>query len=442
MGTKQRAALIFAVVFALCLAFPGGVFAEAPDVLSLFRFDFGVQEEYTDNVDFRAADKRDDWLTRVYAGVRLSTELAPDRAPGQVAQAPMGRDRSGINLDYRLTYNHYAKDTYDYYIGHEGRLDAWTTIGRRVVLRLRDSLLRSDEPLELQSREGAPAGDYLPGSQRIRGKYIRNVLEPSMEYQFARESLFSFAYRNNYYENKSDLFEDSQEHALTPRLDLWFNIRHGISLEYVYSWGDFDRSPDFVGHIGRARYNYRFSPRTSVFAEHLFVTRDFDDPGVDYDVHNPAVGIRHSFTPTTDGSLQVGYFWQKPEIGDKQEGVSVAADLNTRTRYTDFSLSLRGGFREDYFTALNAGLSKYYGAYGTIRHRLAQRFSVGIAGSVAQDEYPSDEKILRWEARGNATYQPLRWLFFTLEALHREDNPNRGPDIKENRAILRINLTI
>ena len=409
----------------------------------MLRFDFGVREDYTDNVDYRSSNKRDEWITRVYGGVRLSTELAPERAPGQVQQEPMGRDRYGINLNYRLGYNHYAKDTNDAYVSHEGRLDTWAAVGRRVVLRLKDYLLRSDEPLEPRSQEGAPPADFIQGSQRTRATYIRNVLEPSMEYQFGRENRFFLGYQHNYYHNQNEGFQDSQEHSLTPQLDYWFNIRHGISLQYSFARGNFERNPDVDGHTGRARYTYRFNPFTSIFGEYVFVRRDFENPGVDYEVQNPTVGISHAFSPATSGSVQVGYFWYDPERGEKLNGFSVHANLSTRTQFTDFFFGLRGGFREDYFTALNAGLSKYYGAYGSINHRLGQRFSVGFAGSVSQDQFPSDEKVLRWETRASATYQPLRWLSVTLEGLHREDDSNRNTFyIQENRAILQINLTI
>ena len=76
-----------------------------------------------------------------------------------------------------------------------------------------------------------------------------------------RKTGFPLTYRNNYYNNEDPQYEDSQEHLLTPRLDFWFNIRHGISLEYGFDRGNFERAPDVDGHLGRARYTYRFAPR-------------------------------------------------------------------------------------------------------------------------------------------------------------------------------------
>jgi hypothetical protein len=446
MGTKGGCAAEFAVILILCLAFPGWVYADSRNPLSLFQFDFGVQEEYTDNVDYRSSNKRDEWITGVYGAIRLSTELTPERAPGQLEEKPIDRDPYGINLRYKGSYNHYANDTYDNYFSHEGNLDTWATIGRAVVLRLKDSFLVSDEPLELNYQKGTLPEDFLRGSQKTRARYVRNVLEPSMEFQFGKESRFSLAYLNNYYENENPTYEDSQEHALTPRLELWFNIRHGISLEYSFDKGDFERSPEMIGHLGRGRYNYRFNPRTTIFGEYVFIRRDFDNPGIDYDVQNPSVGIAHAFSANTTGNLQIGYFWVNPQRGQKEDGLSGSATLSTRTQLTTFSISLQGGFREDYFTALNSGLSKYYGAYASIGHSLTKRFTVGLQGSVTRDEYPStvsNEKVWRWAAQGNATYRVLRWLSFTLEASHMEDDSNlEGSDIQENRAVLRINLTL
>lgn len=444
MGKKGKSGEKYFAFLVLFFTFPGWVYAESRNVLSLFQFDFGVQEEYTDNVNYSSINKRDDWITQVYGGIRISTELAPERTPGQLVEKPKARDRYGINLAYRGSYNYYANDTNDDYFSHEGNLDTWATIGKNVILRLKDYLLRSDEPLEVNYQRGAQPGDYLRGSQTTRAKYLRNVLEPSVEFQFGKESRFSLTYLNNYYNNENPIFEDSQEHALIPRLELWFNVRHGISLEYTFDKGDFDQSPDFNGHLARGRYNYRFNPHTTIFGEYIFVRRDFDNPGVDYDVQNPSVGIEHSFTANTKGSIQIGYFWVNPEQGEKTDGFSVNADLSTRTQYTTYSISIQGGFREDYFTALNSGVSKYYGAYGTISHNLTRRLTIGLLGSVTRDEYPdSDEEILRWEVGGNITYKPLRWLSFTLQASHREDDSDRaGSDIQENRAMLRINLTI
>ena len=440
---KRRNLNRIASLLILFLIIPLSAQAQMGDWLSKFRFDFGVQEDYTDNVDLRATNTREDWITKIYAGIGFSTLRPVDRAPGQLEQAPRERDPWGVDLNYVFGYNYYANNSYDDYASHEGRLDTWYTFDRRLTLRLGEYLIQSDEPRELQYAQGAPPGSFLPASQGGRSEYLRNVLEPSLEYRFGREDLLTLSYRNNYYENKNEAVEDSRENYLSPRVDYWFDIRNGMTLEYAYTKGEFDRSPDLEGHMGRARYTYRFDPLTSAFLDYVYLQRNFEDPGTDYDVQTPSIGIAHAFSPTTNGDLQIGWFWYNPKGKDSQNGPSIIANLNTRTQFTDYGISLRGGFREDFFSSTNLGPSKYYGGYGSVSHRLAERFTIGVRGFLERNEYAGDRKDWQWQVGANAAYQPLRWLGLSFEYYYREaDSTQDIDDYKENRVILRLNFTI
>jgi len=307
------------------LIFPGVALAGFGSFLSKFQPSLTLQEEYTDNVDLRPDNQREDWITTLYPGIRFSTTLPPEKAPGQVPQTPATRDPWGIDLNYRLGLVYYGRETYDDYISHEGRLDTWYTFGPSLTLRLRDYFIKSEEPRELQYDPASPG--YILGTQRERATYTRNVLEPSISYQFGRENFFNLNYRNNIYQTKSLQYEDSQEHYINPRLDYWFNIRNGITFEYALTLGDFERSPDLVGHLGRGRYTYRFNPRTSFFVDYVYIHRDFESPGIDYDVQNPSAGISHAFSPTLSGVFQAGYFLQNPEKGSSTDGFTLNATL-------------------------------------------------------------------------------------------------------------------
>jgi len=251
-------------------------------------------------------------------------------------------------------------------------------------------------------------------------------------------------YRNVYYDNKNDLrYQDSRENYLSPRIDYWFDTRNGMTLEYAYSGAEFERIPGYDGHMGRGRYTYRFDSRTSAFAEYLYLYRDFDNPGTDYDVQNPSIGIAHNFSPTTSGDIQIGYFWYNPRGEESKTGPSLTANLNTRTQFTTYALSLRGGFREEYFSSSNLGPSRYYGGYGSVNQRLAERFNVSAQGFVERNEYTNERKDWRWQVGANTSYQPLRWLVLSFEYFYREEDSNQDiNDYKENRLILRINLII
>jgi hypothetical protein len=229
------------------------------------------------------------------------------------------------------------------------------------------------------------------------------------------------------------------ENYINPRLTYWFNIRNGMTLDYGFTLGDFERSPDFVGHTVTGRYTYRFNPRTSVFGEYTYLLRDFEPPSNDYDVHRPSLGISHSFSPTLSGSAQAGYYWQNPERGSTTGGPFFNASLTQRAEKTTYTLLLQGGYTEDYFTSENLGFTKYYRGVGTISRRLLERMTVGFTGTLERAEYSSDRKDWTWGINGNVSYSLLKWLTLSLEGSHRDNNSNLDDfDYTEYRGIFRI----
>jgi hypothetical protein len=421
----------------LIIEIPSIVHADFEGFLSKFQPSIAVQEEYNSNIDLTPRNGREDYITTVYPGLRFSTS---PRSITTGQKAPTTAEENyGIDLDYRPGFVFYAKEHDNNYISHAGTLNTWYTFDRRLTFRVRDYLIRSDELRETDYSATATQGQYLLSTQNKRVVYIRNVAEPSVEYQFGREDRISINYRNNIYKVQSDQFEDSREDYIDPKLTYWFNIRNGISLEYALDLGNFQRSPDMVGHMGVGRYTYRFNPRTSIFGEYTFLRRDFDPPGVDYDVHRPSLGIEHAFSPTLSARIQAGYFWQIPVTGSTKGGLYLDMNLTQRAEKTTYTLSLQGGYTEDYFTAQNLGFTKYYRGIGTITHRLLERMTVGLSGSLERAAFSSDRKDWTWGINGNASYTVLKWLTLSLEASHRENNSNiDNLDYSEYRGIFRV----
>jgi hypothetical protein len=280
---------------------------------------------------------------------------------------------------------------------------------------------------------------YLLGTQRARAIYLRNVFEPSIDYQFGKENRFSLNYRSNIYKNQDPFYQDSREDFVNPRFTYWFIVRNGISLEYGLTSGHFERSSDLTGHMATGRYTYRFNPSTSIFGDVVFLRRDFKSPSIDYDVYRPSLGISHAFTSTLTGSLQFGYFWQIPSIGSTTGGLYYDASLSQRTKRTTYTVLFQGGYNEDYFTAENLGFSKYHRVIGTISHQLIERMTVGLSGSFERAKYGKGEIDRIWGVTGNASYRVLKWLTISLEASHRETRSNIDTrDYKENRGIFRV----
>jgi hypothetical protein len=227
---------------------------------------------------------------------------------------------------------------------------------------------------------------------------------------------------------------------VTPELTYWFNIHNGINLEYRFISADFEVSPDFIANRARARYTYRFNPRTSIFGEYIFDTFDYASPGIDFTVHSPSMGITHAFSPTLTGRAQVGYFFRIPDQGKTTEGFTVDLGLTQRSRRTTYDLTLQGGYTYSYITAENLGFTQYYRVIGSISHQLAPRLSTSLVGSVERDEFiDSDRTDWLWRVGGDLSYQLLKWLSASLGVSYRENNSNLNTfDYQEFRGLVRL----
>jgi len=409
------------------IGIPSFAHADINDILLKFNPYIAVQEIYSNNILLTKTNKLNDFITTVSPGLAFS-----DLELGTY----------GIDLDFVAGYTYYAKNHNFSYFSPEGNLEAWYAMTSNLTFRVRDYVVRSDAAREQLYTAGASPDQFFLSTERgVHAIYLRNVVEPSVDYRFGRENLLSVLYRNNIYHNQSPLFEDSQENTIDPRLDYWFDIRNGVTLEYFLTFGHFQTSPNLVSNGARGRYTYRFDPRLSLFGEYFFTREDFEDPGVDYNVHNPSLGIEYKFSPTLTGTAQGGYFWEIPAQGTTTRGPFFKLSLMQRAARTTYTVQAQGGYTQDYFTAQNLGFAKYYSAYGTVTHNLTQRMSVGATGSVERATFNSGQKDTIWIVRGDASYSLFRWLSISLAASYTRDHSSiLGLGYNEYRVIAGITL--
>jgi hypothetical protein len=227
---------------------------------------------------------------------------------------------------------------------------------------------------------------------------------------------------------------------VTPRLTYWFNINHGIVLEYMFQAVQYDVQPDLVGHRGRARYNYRFGPQTTIFADYVYDRINYESPGVDYYVQTPSVGVTHAFTPTLNSRLQVGYFRRNPERGDTADGFTVDAGVTQRTQRLTLDFALQGGYAYDFFGSSTLGFYQYYRAVASAAYQFAQRLSGSIVGSVGWNDYlDAGRREWVWRVGPQASYQPWRWFTVSLGGSFGQTQSSQNVyDYDEWRAFLRL----
>jgi hypothetical protein len=419
--------------------------ADIGDILLRFQPYISVEETYDSNVNLTPDHEEDDYITTIPVGVRFSTRRRSERTMEFRRPSATEEERYGVDLDFRVIPTFYAKNTSDDYLALAGDLDTWYTWGRRLTFRARNSLIRSEEPLEQNYASTALPGQILLGSQNNRAIYYRNVFSPSLTYQFGRENNISFNYRNNIYRNENPEFEDSTEHYINPSINYWFGVRHGIFLEYGLDLGEFQDSPDMVGNMGRGRYTYRFNPRTSIFGEYTYQKRDFDSQTgtaaarVDYEIHTPALGFEYAFSRTFSVRASGGYFWGIPETGSKEQAPYYDVVFTQRAQRTTYTLGFQGGYIEDYFSADNQGFAKYNQVVGTVTHLLTQRASVTLSGRYQRPEYVDGRIDNLYGADGGVSYQLFRWLTLGLNFSYAQNASSGEPDdYKDYRGTFRI----
>jgi hypothetical protein len=470
MKETQKVGRVGGFIILFFILTPVLVHAWSEDLLSHIQAYIDIQEEYNSNIDLTPNSiKRDDYITTVSPGLRISTSpkspvtgqfrQAPitPKSPitGQFRQAPTGEENYGLDLDLRAGFNFFAKNHDENYTNLRGELNTWYAMTQKLNFRARDYMIRSNDVREQDFSADAIPGQFLVSRTGTRTPWFRNVFEPSVQYEFGRIDAFAvdsiaLYYRNNVYKIQGRVGEDSMENFVNPVLNYWFDVRNGVSFQYGLDLGNFQQSPDLIGHMATGDYIYRFNPNTSIFGEYHQVWRNFDRPSIDYIIYRPSLGIQHAFSPTMRAKGQFGYFWQIPERGSTVSGffydVMLTQQFAERVTYT---LSSQGGYNEDFYTSQNLGFSQYYRALGRIDYRLLERMSVGLFGSFEWDNHPRstlgssrDQKDKIWAVGGNASYQILRWLTFFLDLSHRENHSNiSNGDYSEYRALLRATAT-
>ncbi|MGZ3605490.1 MAG: hypothetical protein ACXU9P_11130 [Thermodesulfobacteriota bacterium] len=204
MGKTKKIGIAGWMISLFLILIPSVVNADLGDILPGFQIYGTVQETYDNNVDLTSKNKRDDFITSIGLGIRYST-LPKSEITGELQQPSAGEEsRYGIVLDFLPGYVFYAKHTSDDYLSLFGNLDTWYSWDRKLTFRVKDYVIRSQEPLEQNYTATALPGQILLGTQRGRAIYIRNVVQPSLEYRFGKEDIVSINYTNNVYRNQKN----------------------------------------------------------------------------------------------------------------------------------------------------------------------------------------------------------------------------------------------
>jgi hypothetical protein len=385
-----------------------------------------LEGTWDDNINLTQDNRIGDFITTISPGLMYRS-----KGPGY-----------DFDLGFELGLNSYATHTENNYVGYDGRFTGFYDIDRRWTVRLHEDLTRSRDGLETYTITNSAGQQITSAANPNSTLYWRNIFEPSVEYKFGRENLVSFQYRNNVYRPESNNFGygNSTENAFSPHLAYWFDIRNGITLDYTYSIGTFENQSNYVSNFIVGSYIYRFSPKTKVFGNFRYEIKNFDPPGIDYSVYSPTVGLEYAFSATLTGRAEFGWFWQAVDIGPPLDGPAYTFSITQKGPRTTYTLAFQGGYREQYFTTENLGISQYNQIMARVNHKLWERLSLTFMGNLGQDVFENPSRTDNsYGLTGILAYQPLKWLTFSLEggSYARQSDLN-GDSYRDNRGILRL----
>lgn len=408
-----------------------------------------LQEEYNDNIFLTPDNEEDDYITS--AGLGIFAQIN-----GRTA---------GLDLNYLPTYNAFADNTDLDYWRHEARARYWHNLARHTTFTITDDFLQTSDPtdaaadVEPTDPGVAPAIETDP-DRRGRDEYRTNVAEARLDHQFGANDNVYLSFRHFLLEEVDSpdtpgaLVDDYTELRPSAGLEYWFTPRYAFELEGYYANLDYDDQNDLEEFYGLARLLHAFSRTVRGFVEYrqteVNYDRDFDpnaDP--DYNVYQPAVGVRYQFQDTGRFTISAGYLWQDVEGGDEDDvdQIVVNSELYKRWNFRSSFLDLIGASGYDVSgrgAGADLGLNIYYSGRLAMGYNFTSRFSADCYGSYRYDEYPNtiDDRVDQILDAGAAMhYQMLQWMNIDLNYRYRDfTSDDEFTEYTENRVWLTVTM--
>ena len=399
---RTRCLLFFLAVFFCVIAAGEEVSAERYRFQWEARLD--VSEQYDDNIFLTPVARNDDWITRVTPGLTLS--LLKDEIQG--------------DLTYDFSLVHYAQNNERSIVRHYITLSGLEDVplAKHVTLDLDAYLLISEDPLEI-----TPVDEDLIALTRTRDRYYRSTAGGKINYLFGPENSVYIGFTGLFLQNEDVDAGNRRQYVPTTGMDYWFSVRYGVHLDYSYGSTDFDLTENYQEHRCTGSFSYRNNPRTETTLSYVFDNLDYDGPRMGYDLHEVTLGLTHEFNEQTYGSLSGGYSVVVEENGENLGKPAAALSFNHITRRAVFALAGNVGYRRQFFSLADIGLSFYASASVTINYRIMERLSASCTGGYFRDEYlettPSRESD-NWRGAASFNYTFMSWLLGSVTYEFRE----------------------
>jgi hypothetical protein len=393
-----------------------------------YHFDFtpsiSVSEVYDDNIYLNSTNEKSDYITTVTPGFSLNVLS----------------ENNHLELSYAPGFVWYDKEDQNDTVRHSATLNFGQDLTQHLKFDLTDRYIKSEDPLE--------DTEDIEGIRNTRNTYQRNTALISLRYLFGPENSLTVDYRHSILENKDKALDDGITQVPSAKMIYWFNVKNGIELNYGFTKADFWRDDnsiagdDYDGNSAGITYIYRFTPHTRGSIGYDFESRDFDGFSEDYDVHTGSIGLDHEFSPDLSLVVEGGYFIQKNDRSDDENGYTYNASLVKRFERGSVTVGGRGGWDENYLDAERRGFSRYWSVNTNADYQILEALNGYVGGSYRTDKEANNEKRETWRGNCGIRWDFLRWFSLSLDYSHAErDGDENTNGYQDNRVMLILNAS-
>jgi hypothetical protein len=410
-----------------------------------------ASEEYTSNVFLSEDNEKDDYITTVSTGFTA-------KALGKTGE---------LEVSYDPAYSFYKNFDENNGWSHDARLNGFSQLTKRTRFEIRDAFLRTQNPLAeediLALREGQVVQEGDTTVRKGRNTYYRNTASTRISHRFGEDDLIFAGFLYSFLRNNDPQEEDNDRYQPEVGLNYWFGPEFGIETNATFTRGDFKQDNDFVGQgssdfdnwAGTIKAIRRTKTRFSVFAQHNQIYRDFEgNNDNDYLVYAPSAGFTYVVQKGLNLRLGGGYFYQKVDGGDNNQGLFGNGQIDKTWTYRRGTIMLAAltGLDQNDFGSENIGLERFYTVQGSADYKFTRtlggyvngfyRYSDPIGNADENAGGDTNKNFQRYRAGAGFILEPLKWMEVRLGyTFNKVSSDNEFEEYTEHRGLLKITLT-
>jgi len=390
-----------------------------------------VQESYNDNLFATETNKQDDFATIISPGIDLKYETPTTL----------------LDLDYEFKKFFWVESSEQNYSQHIGTLQTRKDFTPWFSTRIREVFISSEDPVEPTVK-----GESEEPSVRVgeRNRYIRNILEPGVDFRFGERTSFELEYRNRILRNDAKDVRDQDENRIRVLLDHGFDAHNGFKLSYSHidlDYGSTDPPSiprDFTGYILGGRYTYSFDPITSVFFDYRYFRKELDQPSAafpDYQGHSPKVGFSRNLHENISLTVTGGYDLRKAEDGDDKRVFTGKLQFSGQYKRLSADISGRTGFADDFASAESLGFNRTRQIGLFARYQFLERLSLDAGFNFEELEFTDIDRTDKYyRLHSTLNYRLFKWAYLRFGYNYNERDSS-APNNSYRRNIVFFGIT-